>query len=41
MAIIARAHRTIADLNDPVQQGTAPVNPVEGMLWLDTSKTPA
>lgn len=39
--MIAQAHITIADLNDPIQQGTAPVKPVEGMLWLDTSVSPA
>lgn len=40
MALIARASITIADLNDPIQQGVAPSNPVAGMLWLDTSKSP-
>ena len=40
MAVIARASITIADLNDPIQQGVAPSNPVEGTLWLDTSKSP-
>lgn len=40
MAVIARAIRTIADLNDPIQQGTAPSDPAIGMLWLDTSKSP-
>ena len=38
--MIASAHITIADLNDPIQQGTAPASPVSGMLWLDTSLTP-
>lgn len=38
--MIASAHYTISDLNDPVQQGTAPASPVEGMLWLDTSAVP-
>ena len=36
MPVIARAHRTITDLYDPIQQATAPTNPIEGMLWLDT-----
>jgi hypothetical protein len=40
MDLIARASITIADLNDPIQQGAAPSNPVEGMLWLDTSANP-
>lgn len=40
MSIIARAHRTITDLFDPIQQGTAPSTAVEGMLWLDTSVSP-
>ena len=38
--MIASAHITISDLNDPIQQGTAPASPVEGMLWLDTSVEP-
>lgn len=33
MAIIAQAQKTIVDLNDPIQQGTAPAAPLEGMLW--------
>ena len=40
MAILARAHRTITDLYDPVQQTTAPAAPVAGMLWLDTGVSP-
>ena len=40
MAILARAHRTITDLYDPVQQATAPAAPVAGMLWLDTGISP-
>lgn len=38
--MIASAQYTIVDLNDPIQQGTAPSSPVSGMLWLDTSATP-
>lgn len=39
--MIAGAQFTIVDLNDPIQQGTAPSDPTEGMLWLDTSSSPA
>lgn len=35
--MIAQAQLTIVDLNDPIQQGTEPASPIEGMLWLDTS----
>ena len=38
--MIAGAQYTIVDLSDPIQQGTAPANPVTGMLWLDTSASP-
>ena len=38
--MIAQAQITIADLNDPIQQGEAPASPVPGMLWLDTSTIP-
>lgn len=38
--MIASAQMTIVDLNDPIQQGTAPTNPTEGMLWLNTSESP-
>lgn len=31
--MIAQAQKTIVDLNDPIQQGTAPAVPVTGMLW--------
>lgn len=37
--MIASAHITITDLFDPIQ-GDQPTNPVEGMLWLDSSVTP-
>ena len=40
MAVIARAIRTMVDLNDPIQQGAAPGNPLVGMLWLDISQSP-
>jgi len=39
--MIAGAQFTIVDLNDPIQQGSAPADPTEGMLWLDTSSSPA
>lgn len=35
--LVASAHITIADLNDPVVSSTAPPNPATGQLWLDTS----
>lgn len=38
--MIAGAPFTIVDLNDPIQQGAAPADPVSGMLWLDTSSSP-
>ena len=38
--MIASAQITVSDLNDPIQQGTAPSQPIEGMLWLDTSLSP-
>lgn len=38
--MIAGAQYTIVDLNDPIQQGTAPSSPKVGMLWLDTGKNP-
>ena len=38
--MIAQAQITIVDLFDPIQQGTAPANPVEDMLWLDTANDP-
>lgn len=38
--VITSAQYTIVDLYDPVQQGTAPENPVADMLWIDTSVTP-
>lgn len=41
MALIARAQVTICDLADPIVSGTAPANPVENMLWMDTSQSPS
>lgn len=38
--MIASAQFTIIDLNDPIQQGTAPASPSAGMLWLDISASP-
>lgn len=38
--MIAQAQLTITDLNDPILAGAAPENPVDGMLWLDTSIEP-
>lgn len=40
MAMIAQGQVTIVDLNDPIQQGTAPSAPTEGTLWMDISKSP-
>lgn len=34
---IAANHITLADLNDPIVSGVAPLGPAEGQLWLDTS----
>ena len=39
--MIGMAQFTITDLYDPVVAGTAPTSPVQDMLWLDTSQTPA
>ena len=39
--MIGMAQFTITDLCDPVVSGTAPSSPVQDMLWLDTSQTPA
>lgn len=38
--IVARAHATVIDLNDPIISTTEPSNPKSGQLWLNTSKTP-
>ena len=39
--MIGMAQFTITDLCDPVVAGTAPTSPVQDMLWLDTSPSPA
>lgn len=31
---------TVTDLNDAIIAGQAPINPADGALWLDTSKSP-
>lgn len=36
----ANGQITIVDLNDAIRSGTAPKNPVDGMLWIDTSVEP-
>lgn len=40
MAMIAQGQVTLQDLTDIISQPTAPSSPKEGMLWMDTSKTP-
>lgn len=37
---LANGQITIVDLNDAILSGTAPANPVEGTLWIDTSVDP-
>jgi len=39
--VIATGQLTLLDLNDAFVAGTQPTNPVEGMLWVDTSTTPS
>lgn len=39
--VIATGQLTLLDLNDAFVAGTQPSNPVEGMLWVDTSTTPS
>lgn len=36
----ANGQITIVDLNDAIRSGTAPNNPVDGMLWIDISVEP-
>jgi hypothetical protein len=38
--VITAGQLTLYDLNDPIQSGTTPPNPVEGMLWLNTEVSP-
>ena len=38
---IARTSAMVLDLNDPTISNTAPANPKEGQLWLDTSVSPS
>lgn len=37
---IGFVEETIVDISDTISSNTQPQNPIEGMLWLDTSKTP-
>ena len=39
--IVARASSIVLDLNDPTISNSAPSNPKEGQLWLDTSISPS
>lgn len=39
--IVGTAQATIVDLSDVVSSSTAPENPYEGMIWCDTSTSPA
>ncbi|WP_242180825.1 discoidin domain-containing protein [Listeria monocytogenes] len=40
MTIRAAAEITLTDINDAIVQGSEPLNPTDGMLWLDNSQTP-
>lgn len=40
-AIVARTNATVLDLNDPMISNTAPTDPKDGQLWLDTSVSPS
>lgn len=40
-AIIARTNTIVLDLNDPLIGNSAPVDPKDGQLWLDTSVSPS
>ena len=35
--VLARAQFTISDLTDIIAQATEPANPVDGMLWRNTT----
>lgn len=39
--IIARTNTVVLDLNDPLVSNTAPKNPKNGQLWLDTNVSPS
>lgn len=39
--VVATGQMTLLDLNDAFVAGTQPSNPIEGMLWVDTSTTPS
>jgi hypothetical protein len=40
MPLVATGQKTLIDMNDITPSPTPPVNPTEGMLWLDTSQDP-
>ncbi|EAH4203715.1 carbohydrate-binding protein CenC, partial [Listeria monocytogenes] len=40
MAIKGRANINLTSITDAIVQGTEPLNPTDGMLWLDNSTTP-
>ncbi|MED4219219.1 carbohydrate-binding protein CenC, partial [Priestia megaterium] len=40
MAPLATGTFSLIDMNDAIVSGTAPTNPTDGTLWLDTSVTP-
>lgn len=40
-AIVARTNAMVLDFNDPTVSNSAPINPQEGQLWLDTSVSPS
>lgn len=39
--VVARTNTIVLDLNDPMVSSTAPANPKDGQLWLDTSVSPS
>lgn len=39
--VVARTNTIVLDLNDPMISSTAPADPKEGQLWLDTSVSPS
>ena len=40
-AIVARTNAMVLDFNDPTVSNSAPINPQDGQLWLDTSVSPS